>query len=192
MTIPLILASASPRRLSLLRDIGIIPDQVIAADIDETPYRTEGPRELAARLSRDKLQTIAARFPDAYIIAADTVVGCGRRILPKAETPQDVRDCLTLLSGRRHRVFTGVAIHAPGGKTRQRIAESIVTFNRLSPADIEAYVASAEGQGKAGGYAIQGRAAAYIRFISGSYSNIVGLPLFDVAQMLKGLGYDTP
>jgi len=181
-----ILASSSPRRLALLKDIGIVPDKIIAAEIDETPQRQELPRTLAKRLAREKLQSVMAKEPKGLILAADTVVACGRRILPKAETPEQVRDCLKLLSGRRHHVYTGVALRSADGKVLERIADSAVIFQRLTPADIEAYVKSGEGIGKAGGYAIQGRAAALIRFISGSYSNIVGLPLFEVAQMLRG------
>ena len=183
-----ILASASPRRIDLLRDIGIIPDRILPADIDETPLPRELPSQLAARLALAKLQAVAAHNSDAFILAADTVVACGRRILPKAETPEDVRRCFKLLSGRRHRVMTAVALHTPQGAIIQRSVTSIVAFHQMSAKDIEAYMASGEGIGKAGGYAIQGRAAAHIRFISGSYSNIVGLPLFDAAQMLRGNG----
>ncbi|MDE1900525.1 MAG: septum formation protein Maf [Alphaproteobacteria bacterium] len=183
-----ILASSSPRRLALLADIGIVPDKVIAADIDETPRKGETPRELAQRLALEKLQAVAAREPQGVILAADTVVGVGRRILPKAGNDADVRACLRLVSGRRHHVYTGVAIRAPEGRILRRVADSTVIFRQLSDADMESYVACGEGVGKAGGYAIQGRAAAMIRFISGSYSNIVGLPLFDVAQMLRGNG----
>jgi len=190
MTKPLfILASSSPRRLSLLADIGIKPDKIIPADIDENPHKDELPRALAQRLAREKLQAVASQNPDALVLAADTVVGAGRRILPKAETDGDVHACLKLLSGRRHHVYTGVAIHAPGIKIKERVVDSLVTFHDLSPSDIDAYVASGEGKGKAGGYAIQGRAAAHIRFISGSYSNIVGLPLFEVGQLLRSCGW---
>jgi septum formation protein len=184
-----ILASSSPRRLALLNDIGIKPDKVVAAEIDETPKPKELPRPLASRLAREKLQVVAAREPEGFILAADTVVACGRRILPKAKTPGEVRACLEFLSGRRHHVYTAVALRAPKGKILERIADSVVAFRPLSPEDIESYVKSGEGVGKAGGYAIQGRAAATIRFISGSYSNIVGLPLFEVAQILKSGGY---
>jgi septum formation protein len=179
-----ILASSSPRRLALLKDIGIVPDKVIAADIDETPLKDELPRKLAQRLALEKLKSIAAKEKQGIILAADTVVGCGRRILPKAENHTDVRNCLRLLSGRRHHVYTGVAVRGADGKIRERVADSIVIFRQLSPADIEAYVKSGEGIGKAGGYAIQGHAAAFIRFISGSYSNIVGLPLYETAGLL--------
>ncbi|MGE3623541.1 MAG: nucleoside triphosphate pyrophosphatase [Bdellovibrionales bacterium] len=190
MTKPLfILASSSPRRLALLKDIGVVPDKITAAEIDETPRPRELPRSHAARLAREKLDAVAAKEPNGLILAADTVVACGRRILPKAETAEQVRDCLKLLSGRRHHVYTGLALRTPDGKIRERIADSAVAFRQLSPGDIEAYVKCGDGIGKAGGYAIQGRAAALIRFISGSYSNIVGLPLFDVAQMLRGCGF---
>jgi septum formation protein len=169
-----------------LKDIGIRPDKVVAADIDETPKPKELPRKLAARLAHEKLQSVIKKEPKGFVLAADTVVACGRRILPKAETPDEVRACLVCLSGRRHHVFTGVALRTPDGKMMERMADSTVTFRILSKRDIEAYIESGEGIGKAGGYAIQGRAAALIRFISGSYSNIVGLPLFEVAQMLEG------
>jgi septum formation protein len=191
MTKPVfILASSSPQRLLLLKNIGLTPDKIIAAAIDETPRKGEVPRALALRLSLEKLQAIAARESAAFILAADTVVGVGRRILPKAENADDVRDCLRLMSGRRHHVFTGVALQTPQGKILHRVCDSTVIFRQLAEADIEAYVASGEGIGKAGGYAIQGRAQALIRFISGSHSNIVGLPLFDLAQMLRGAGWD--
>jgi len=189
MAVSFILASASPRRSALLRDIGITPDKIIAADIDETPKPRELPRQLAKRLASEKLKAVAAREEAALILAADTVVACGRRLLPKAETADEVRECLQLLSGRRHHVYTGVAIRTPAGKIIERMADSTVIFQRMMPKDIEDYVVSGEGIGKAGGYAIQGRAAAFIRFISGSYSNIVGLPLFEVAQMLRSSGF---
>jgi septum formation protein len=185
-----ILASSSPRRLALLADIGIVPDKIVAADIDETPHKQETPRELAQRLALEKLNAVAAREKNSYVLAADTVVGVGRRILPKAENASDVRECLKLMSGRRHHVTTGVALRTPQGKILQRVAASTVIFRQLSHDDIEAYVACGEGVGKAGGYGIQGRAAGLIRFMSGSYSNIVGLPLFDVAQMLRGAGWN--
>jgi septum formation protein len=185
-----ILASSSPRRLALLKDIGIRPDKIIAADIDETPKPKELPRPYAKRLALQKLHVAAAQEEKGFILAADTVVACGRRILPKAESEADVRECLKLLSGRRHHVYTAVAIRAANDKIIERIADSVVTFGQMSEKEISAYAKSGEGIGKAGGYAIQGFAAAYVRFISGSYSNIVGLPLFDVAQMLRGCGYE--
>lgn len=184
-----ILASASPRRLSLLASIGIAPDRVVAPDIDETPRPHEAPRALAQRLALEKLRAVAAAEPQAFVLAADTVVGCGRRILPKAENAAQVRECLALLSGRRHHVYTGLALQTPSGKIIQRLCDSVVIFQRLDAAMIEAYVAQGEGIGKAGGYAVQGRAAGFTRFISGSHSNIVGLSLFDVAQMLRQGGY---
>jgi septum formation protein len=189
MTSPFILASSSPRRLSLLADIGITPAKIIAADIDETPKPQEQPRQLAERLSLEKLSSVASREPGAFILAADTVVGVGRRILPKADTQADVRECLRLMSGRRHHVYTGVALQTPTGKILRRVCDSTVIFRQLSDRDIEAYVQGGEGIGKAGGYAIQGRAGALVRYMSGSYSNIVGLPLFEVAQMLNGAGW---
>ncbi len=191
MTNPVfILASSSPRRLDLLRDMGIVPDKVVSADIDETPKPKEKPRTQAERLALEKLHAIADSEPlGSFILAADTVVAVGRRILPKAGSPEDVRDFLTLMSGRRHRVYTAVAMRTPDGKIVRRTNESAVIFRQLSPQDIAAYVQSGEGLGKAGGYAIQGRAATLIRYISGSYSGIVGLPMFDVAQILRGAGW---
>lgn len=186
----LILASASPRRLALLAQIGLTPDQVIAPDIDETPLRDELPRAHAQRLARAKAAAIPA--PDVFVLAADTVVGAGRRILPKADTEADARRCLTLLSGRRHRVTTAVVLRHPDGRTNERLVESIVTFARLTAAQMDAYVASGEWAGKAGGYAIQGRAASFIRFLSGSHSNVVGLPLYETAQLLRGAGWALP
>ena len=184
----LILASASPRRLALLAQIGVTPSEVVAADIDETPLKDETPRLLAQRLARGK--AAAVMRADAFVLAADTVVACGRRVLPKAETLDQARACLTLLSGRRHHVLTAVVLVTPDGRRLERVCDSVVAFNRLTQAQIDAYLASDEWQGKAGGYAIQGRVATHIRFLSGSYSNVVGLPLFEVAQMLRGGGYD--
>ena len=187
---PLILASASPRRLALLAQIGVIPDQTIATDIDETPQRAEVPRLLAQRLARAK--AVAAANADAFVLAADTVVACGRRVLPKAETVEQARGCLNLLSGRRHHVITCVVLAAPDGRVVERVADSVVAFARLTDDDQRRYLESGEWHGKAGGYAIQGRAAQHIRFLSGSYSNVVGLPLFETAQLLRGLGYRLP
>jgi septum formation protein len=186
----LILASASPRRLALLAQIGIVPDRVIPAEIDETPGRTELPRALAQRLARAKAAAVVQT--GGFVLAADTVVACGRRVLPKAATTAEVEACLRLLSGRRHRVLTCVVLVAPDGRRSERLAESVVAFARLTGPDVRAYLASGEGAGKAGGYAIQGRAAAFVRFLSGSYSNVVGLPLFEVAQLLRGAGYPLP
>jgi len=185
----LTLASASPRRLDLLAQIGIVPDAVVPTDIDETPLRDELPRQAAARLARAKCAVVAA---GGFVLAADTVVACGRRILPKAETEAQARACLALLSGRRHQVLTAVVLRAPGGRQVERVVDSVVGFARLAPAQAEAYLESGEWRGKAGGYAIQGRAAAFVRFISGSYSNVVGLPLHETANLLRGLGYPLP
>ncbi len=189
MPTKLILASASPRRLDLLRQIGIEPDLVDPAEIDETPRKAEPPGKHALRLALEKAQAVAGRHPAALILAADTVVACGTRILPKTEDEASARHCLDLISGRRHRVFGGIALIAPDGRAVSRLAESTVIFKRLSKSEIDAYIASGEWDGKAGGYAIQGRAAALIRYISGSYSNIVGLSLHDVQQLLTGIGW---
>ena len=187
---PLILASASPRRLALLAQIGITPDAVTPTDTDETPHKGEAPRPYAQRLARAKAQ--AAHRDGAFILAADTVVAVGRRILPKAETPAQARTCLDLLSGRRHTVLTVVVLHGPEGRKAERVSETAVAFARLTEAQIMAYIATGEWQGKAGGYAIQGSAAAHIRFLSGSHSSVIGLPLFETAQLLRGLGYNLP
>ncbi|HEX4112087.1 MAG TPA: Maf family protein [Stellaceae bacterium] len=185
----LVLASASPRRRDLLAQIGLVPDAIDRADLDETPLPDELPPTHAARLARAKAETVAPRHPGAFVLAADTVVACGRRILPKAENAETARRCLELLSGRRHRVIGGVAVMTPDGKLGMRLVISNVTFKRLTSTEIREYVASGEGLGKAGGYAIQGLAARYIRVIGGSYSNIVGLPLFETVSLLAGLGY---
>lgn len=182
----LILASASPRRLDLLKQVGITPDHVIPADIDETPLRAELPRDYALRVATNKaLAVVALGHKDSYILSADTVVACGRRILPKAETEIQARACLTLLSGRRHRVINGMALALPDGAIKTRVTETTVQFKSLSEAEINAYIAGGEWRGKAGGYAIQGRAAAFVPFIRGSYSTVVGLSLYDTMQMLK-------
>jgi septum formation protein len=189
---PLVLASASPRRLELLRQIGIVPDAVDPADIDEAPTKGELPPAHVLRLAEAKARAVAPRQPGAFILGADTVVACGRRILPKAEDAATARACLAMLSGRRHRVYGGVAVIAPGGEIGVRRVLSQVAFKRLSAVDLEAYIASGEWHGKAGGYAIQGHAAALIPWVSGSYSNVVGLPLFETAQLLAGRGYRLP
>jgi septum formation protein len=188
----LVLASASPRRLELLRQIGIEPDAVDAAEIDETILKGELPVEHARRLALAKAQAVESRHPDSFVIAADTVVACGRRILPKAEDYATARACLELLSGRRHRVLGGLVVSAPGGRKAARLVRSIVTFQKLPEERIAAYLESGEWRGKAGGYAIQGRAAVFVRALSGSYSNVVGLPLHETAQLLRGLGYPLP
>ena len=187
---PFILASASPRRLALLAQVGIVPDQVVGAEVDETPHRDELPRLHAERLARAKAAAIAR--PGAFVLAADTVVAVGRRILPKAERREEAKVCLDLLSGRRHRVLTAVVLVAPDGGRSERLVESLVGFSRLGDAQRDAYLDSGEWQGKAGGYAIQGRAASFVRFLSGSYSGVVGLPLFETAQLLRGRGYPLP
>jgi len=187
---PLVLASASPRRLELLKQIGVSPDLVVPAALDETPAPGELPVPHARRLARGKAASVAQRHPDAFVLAADTVVACGRRILPKAETEAEARRCLKLLAGRRHRVLTAVCLIAPGGRWAERLVETRVMVKRLSPAERDAYVASGEWRGKAGGYAIQGRAQAFIPWINGSYSNVVGLPLAETAALLAGLGRD--
>ncbi len=162
------------------------------AEIDETPTKTETPRQLAARLAHAKALAVAALHPDAFVLAADTVVGVGRRILGKPESEADARRMLAMLSGQRHSVHTGLAVIAPGGRMAERCVSSVVAFSRLNPQQTDAFIASGEWQGKAGGYAIQGRAAAFTRFLSGSHSNVVGLPLFETAQCLRGLGYPLP
>ena len=179
------LASASPRRLELLRQIGVEPAAIDPADTDETPRPAEAPRAYAVRMARAKLDIVARRHPEMLVLAADSVVAVGRRILPKAETKDEAIHCLKLLSGRRHKVLGGLALAVPGGKVRTRLVETVVRFKRLGPNEIEAYLASGEWQGKAGGYAIQGRAAEFVAFISGSYSNVVGLALFETAVLLR-------
>jgi septum formation protein len=183
-----VLASASPRRLDLLRQIGLEPAAVDPAAVDEAPRPRELPRQLAQRLAVEKARSVAARHAGMAVLAADTVVACGRRILPKAETPDEARRCLALLSGRRHRVHGGIALLAPDGHLAQRVVTTMVAFKRLTPAEIEAYLAGGEWRGKAGGYAIQGRAAAFVRGVNGSYTNVVGLDLFQVAALLRGIG----
>ncbi len=185
----LVLASASPRRLTLLREIGIEPGLVAAMDIDETPKKDELPRPLALRLAQEKMKAAIALHAGHYIITADTVIAVGRRILPKAETPEDVRQCLALLSGRRHRAYTGIAIASPDATIRSRVSMTAIAFKRLTQAEIASYAESDEGIGKAGGYGLQGRAGAFASFISGSFSGVLGLPQHDAYQMLTGLGY---
>jgi septum formation protein len=186
----LVLASASPRRRELLAQAGLVPDAFDQADLDETPLPNELPRAHAARLARAKAAACAPRHPGAFILAADTVVACGRRILPKPEDEETAWHCIELLSGRRHRVVGGVAVVTPQGRLGARLVTSIVTFKRLTREEIADYVATGEGLGKAGGYAIQGFAARFIRTIQGSYSNIVGLPLFETVALLAGLGFE--
>jgi septum formation protein len=185
----LILASASPRRLELLRQIGIEPDRIVHPDIDETPLRGELPGPYAKRLAEAKAMRVAQDYTGDFVLAADTVVACGRRILPKAETEAQAEDCLTLLSGRRHRVLSGLCLVDSTGRRTVRLVTTIVGFKRLTPDEIDGYIASGEWHGKAGGYAIQGRAAVLANWISGSYSNVVGLPLYETAALLRGHGY---
>ncbi|HLJ20940.1 MAG TPA: Maf family nucleotide pyrophosphatase [Stellaceae bacterium] len=185
----LVLASASPRRLALLAQVEITPDAVDPPGIDETPRPRELPRQHALRLAEAKARAVVARHPHAFVLGADTVVACGRRILPQARDVGTARRCLTLLSGRRHRVFGGIAVMAPDGSLAARCVESVVSFRRLETAEIEDYLAARDWEGKAGGYAIQGLAARFVRYLSGSYSNVVGLPLFETVALLAGKGY---
>lgn len=190
----LVLASASPRRLALLKQVGITPLAIVPAEIDESPVPDEAPRVLAERLAREKAGTVAQNRPEDWVLAADTVVACGRRILPKAETEDEAAACLRRLSGRAHRVFTGLSLVHAG----QQVTRSVVTrvqMKRLSDREIARYLASGEWEGKAGGYAIQGLAAAYVRSINGSYTNVVGLPLHETVNLLQGMAfpvYDAP
>jgi septum formation protein len=190
----LILASSSPRRLDLLRQVGIHPDRTVPPDIDETPAKGELPRTHAARLASAKASAVAAALGagESYVLAADTVVACGRRILPKAETEAQARRCLDLLSGRRHRVHGAVCVLGPAGRRAARIVTTMVQFKRLTEMEIATYLANGEWQGKAGGYAIQGMAAAFIPAINGSYANVVGLPVVETLALLTGLGWRPP
>lgn len=191
----LVLASASPRRLQLLERVGLRPDLLNPSDIDETPLKRETPRALSIRLARAKAERayempmVQAQGPNAFILAADTVVGLGRRILPKAMTEDEARDCLSLLSGRSHWVYSTVCLIAPGKRMSRRCVETKVRFKRLSREDADSYIACGEWRGKAGGYAIQGRAEAFVRWLSGSYSAVVGLPLYETVHLLEGAGY---
>ena len=191
----LVLASASPRRMELLQQAGLEPDRLVPADVDETPLKAEHPRSLAKRLSRAKAERALAvlredgEAENTFIVAADTVVAVGRRILPKADLLDEAAQCLRLLSGRNHRVHTGVCLVTPKEAFRQRLIETRVRFKRLSEQDVEAYLASGEWRGKAGGYAAQGLAGSFIVKIVGSYTNIVGLPLYETATLLSGEGF---
>jgi septum formation protein len=191
----LVLASGSPRRLALLSQIGVTPDALLPTDLDETPKKSEAPRVLAERLAREKCETAAhaadldEALKGAFILAADTVVAVGRRILPKPSTREEAADCLRLLSGRAHRVYTGVAMATPKRSVRQRLVESRVRFKRLSREEMERYLDAGEWRGKAGGYAIQGLAGAFVIKIIGSYPNVVGLPLYETVSLLSGEGY---
>ena len=184
----LILASASPRRRELLARLGVTPDAVAPADIDETPLKGELPRVYATRMAREKAE--AAASDEGFVLAGDTVVAAGRRILPKAEDEATARQCLDLLSGRRHRVLSAIALRAPDGTMRERLSETVVMFKRLSAQEIDAYIASGEWEGKAGGYAIQGIAEGLISRIQGSHSGVVGLPLYETRTLLKAAKFD--
>ncbi|HET8612708.1 MAG TPA: nucleoside triphosphate pyrophosphatase [Sphingomonas sp.] len=184
----LVLASASPRRLDLLARLGVTPDAIDPADIDETPLKAELPLPHARRLAAAKAETVAARHAGSLVLACDTVVACGRRILPKAEDEATARRCLDLLSGRRHRVHSAVTLIDGEGRARHRDSTSIVAFKRLSAAEIDAYLARGEWRGKAGGYAVQGFAESFVRFLSGSHSGVVGLPLFETRALLAAAG----
>ena len=183
-----ILASASPRRLELLGRLGLSPDAVDPADIDETPLKAERPAPHVARLAAEKAAAVAARHPGAVVLAADTLVAAGLRILPKAEDEQTARACLKLLSGRRHQVLTALTVVDARGVARHRLNRSTVRVARLEPADVDAYIASGEWNGKAGGYAIQGRFEAHVQWMEGSFSGIMGLPLADARAMLRTAG----
>lgn len=191
----LILASASPRRLALLQQIGLEPDVLMPADIDETPKKLETPRALAMRLAKEKASSVhdivsqSGDLRHSVVLAADTVVGVGRRILPKAELSDQALACLSLLSGRGHRVYTGVCVVDADGRVRSKLVETRVRFKRLSRQDIDEYIASDEWRGKAGGYAIQGLAGSFIVKLTGSYPNVVGLPLIETVSLLSGVGY---
>ncbi|TCS15414.1 Maf family nucleotide pyrophosphatase [Caulobacter sp. BK020] len=186
---PLVLASASPRRLDLLAQVGVVPDRVDPADIDETQLRDETPRRHALRLAVEKARAVAPRSPGAVVLAADTVVAVGRRILPKAETAEQAARCLKLLSGRNHKVLTGVAAIAPDGREASRLVETRVQFKHLSDIEQADYLAGGEWNGKAGGYGVQGVAGGFIIDLHGSYTSVVGLPLYETLNLLTGLGY---
>ncbi len=188
----LVLASASPRRRDLLQQIDLAPDVVDPAEIDETPRRGELPAQYAARLARAKADTVAARHDDCFVLAADTVVATGRRILPKPADREAARRCLARLSGGRHRVYGGICVLAPDGRRAQRTVQTQVRMKRLHPTEVQWYLDSGEWDGKAGGYAIQGRASAFVPWINGSYANVVGLPVCETLACLRGLGYAVP
>ena len=194
-SVKLVLASASPRRLALLEQAGIVPDLLNPADIDETPGRRETPRRLSIRLAQEKAKAVQhapqvkALGALVYILACDTVVGLGRRNLPKAETEEQAVDCLWLLSGRAHWVYSAVCLIDPKGTVRTRCSETKVRFKRLSREDVDTYIKSGEWRGKAGGYAIQGRAEVFVRHLSGSHSGVIGLPLYETIHLLQGAGY---
>jgi len=185
----LILASASPRRVELLKQIHIEPSDIIPADIDETPLKGELPRDLALRLAREKAQAVAAGHVGAFVLAADTVVGCGRQILDKTEDAAEAQAAMQKLSGRRHHVYGGIALVTPQGQVVSRVVDTLVQFKTLTKQEIAAYIESGEWKGKAGAYGIQGSAAAFVKMMRGSYSNVVGLSLYDTMNMLQGNGF---
>lgn len=185
----LVLASSSPRRLELLRQVGIEPDLVDPADIDETPERDETPRRLVARLAVGKAEAVAARHPEAFILAADTIVAVGRRILGKPEDEADARRMINLLSGRAHKVLTGVAVIAPGGRTASRVVETRVTFKRITARELDAFIAGGEWTDASGAYKIHKRAGAFATNMQGSFTSVVGLPLYETLNLLNGLGW---
>lgn len=187
----LILASKSPRRLELLNKINILPDKIIPADIDETPYKHETPQKLTQRLSEAKARAVFEHNPDHYILAADTVVSCGKTILNKPENDEIAQKYLKKLSGRRHQVYGGITLITPEGRILTRLCKTLVQFKPLSNSEIETYIQSKEWEGKAGGYAIQGSAATFVKYLSGSYSNVVGLSLYDIMKVLQSGGYKT-
>jgi len=186
----LILASASPRRLDLLAQIGYRPDQIDPASLDEAALKAEAPAALASRLASAKAEIVSARHKGVVVLGADTVVACGRRILPKADSEAEARACLTLLSGRRHRVYGGISVWDAKGRAHNRLVTTVVTFKRLERREIDAYLKGEEWRGKAGGYGIQGSAAAFVRWLSGSYTNVVGLDLYSANALLVGVGLD--
>ncbi|MBI2718124.1 MAG: septum formation protein Maf [Rhizobiales bacterium] len=193
--VKLVLASASPRRLALLERVGLAPDLLNPADVDETPKKRETPRALSLRLAGEKARValampqVKALGSNVFVLAADTVVGLGRRILPKAGTVAEAEDCLWLLSGRSHWVYSTVHLVAPGGRTSSRCSETKVRFKRLSREDVKSYIDCDEWRGKAGGYAIQGRAESFVRHLQGSHSGVIGLPLYETVHLLQGAGY---
>lgn len=186
---PFVLASASPRRFELLAQVSIVPDVIEPAHVDETPLPGEPPGALALRLAEAKARAVAARNPASWVLGADTVVACGRRVLPKAEDEAAARRCLALLSGRRHRVHGAVCVIDPGGAAHCRRTETTVSFKRLQPDEIDDYIGCGEWRDKAGGYAIQGRAARFVRALNGSYTNVVGLALYETCALLDGIGF---
>jgi len=186
----LVLASSSPRRVELLRQIGIVPDQIIPANVDESPLNAELPRKLVERLAVMKAGAVAQVNEESFVLGADTVVGCGRRILTKAESTEQARNFLKLLSGRRHKVYGGLAVICPKGEIYKRVVETQVVFKRLSSEELDTYLMSGEWKDKAGAYSIQGIAAKFVSAVNGSYSNVVGLPLFETSQILSGLGFE--